>query len=65
MHGPLPADDHIVLDNNGWQSPDHDIAVLAYHLWMKRGCPIGSPDDDWFRAEADLKNHLKVQAAAG
>jgi hypothetical protein len=28
-----------------------DIARLAYHLWEERGCPIGSPEDDWFRAE--------------
>jgi len=28
-----------------------DIARLAYHLWEERGCPIGSPDEDWFRAE--------------
>ncbi len=27
------------------------IAALAYFYWQQRGCPIGSPDDDWFRAE--------------
>lgn len=33
--------------------PDH-IAKLAYALWESRGCPIGSPEEDWFRAEQDL-----------
>lgn len=31
-----------------------DIAALAYALWQERGCPIGSPDEDWFRAESEL-----------
>jgi hypothetical protein len=32
----------------------NEIAVLAYKLWMDRGCPVGSPDEDWFRAEREL-----------
>ena len=34
----------------GWQ----DIADRAYCLWMERGCPAGSSDEDWFRAEVEL-----------
>lgn len=30
------------------------IAILAYYLWQKRGCPEGSPEEDWFRAEHEL-----------
>jgi Protein of unknown function (DUF2934) len=30
------------------------VKLLAYTLWQKRGCPIGSPDDDWFQAEKIL-----------
>ena len=33
--------------------PDH-IAELAYTLWESRGCPIGSPEEDWFKAEQEL-----------
>jgi hypothetical protein len=29
----------------------NDIAALAYQLWEARGCPMGSPDEDWYRAE--------------
>lgn len=31
-----------------------DIARLAYSYWEARGCPYGSPEEDWFRAEAEL-----------
>jgi len=30
------------------------IALLAYSYWKQRGCPIGSPDEDWFHAERDV-----------
>jgi hypothetical protein len=31
------------------------IEKLAYRLWAERGGPLGSPDDDWFRAEQEFK----------
>jgi hypothetical protein len=27
------------------------IAELAYYLWRERGCPDGSPEEDWYKAE--------------
>lgn len=37
-------------------APDRDaIAVLAYQLWQQRGCPEGSGEEDWARAEALLR----------
>jgi len=30
------------------------IASLAYALWQRRGCPEGSPQQDWLRAEEAL-----------
>jgi hypothetical protein len=34
----------------------HDeIAALAYELWQARGCPYGSSEDDWLRAESELR----------
>jgi hypothetical protein len=32
-----------------------DIAALAHSLWQTRGCPDGSPDEDWFRASQELR----------
>jgi len=40
------------------------VAALAYKMWQERGCPIGSDQEDWFRAESELKN-AKTVAAAG
>ena len=35
--------------------PSHEaIARLAYAIWQERGCPWGSPDQDWLRAEQKL-----------
>jgi hypothetical protein len=39
-----------------------DIAILAYRLWQQRGCPIGSDQEDWFRAEQGIKNRTIVMA---
>jgi hypothetical protein len=39
--------------------PDRtEIAALAYQLWEERGCPIGTPEEDWLRAEEELKAAL-------
>ena len=35
-------------------SRPHHVAELAYTLWESRGCPIGSPEEDWFKAEQEL-----------
>ncbi len=31
------------------------IERLAYQYWQERGRPVGSPLEDWFRAEAQLQ----------
>jgi hypothetical protein len=37
------------------------IAIRAYQRWEKRGCPIGSPEEDWVYAEEELRILLDVQ----
>jgi hypothetical protein len=35
----------------------HDeIAALAHQLWRERGCPEGSPEEDWFHAAEQLRS---------
>ena len=35
---------------------DHEkIAALAYLHWQSRGCPLGSPEEDWLTAERELQ----------
>ncbi len=35
-----------------------DIAALAHELWLKRGCPKGSPEEDWFHAAEELRSRF-------
>jgi Protein of unknown function (DUF2934) len=32
-----------------------EVAIMAYQLWEVRGCPYGSPEDDWYKAERRIK----------
>ena len=55
---PESSDDTPTVDASKTISVEVDesgIAALAYELWQERGCPIGSPEEDWFRAEQELK----------
>jgi len=37
---------------------ESEIAAVAYQLWLAKGGPVGSDQEDWFRAEAMLNNAL-------
>jgi hypothetical protein len=48
----VPKDHSLVSDG-----PDIDaIKARAYELWMERGCPHGSADQDWHMAEQELRS---------
>jgi hypothetical protein len=37
--------------------PSHEeVASLAYNYWVERGFAHGSPEQDWLRAEAELRH---------
>ena len=38
-----------------------DIAALAHELWQARGCPEGSPQEDWFHAAEELRSRAHVR----
>ena len=44
-----------VAHSNGFPSYE-EVSRLAYDYWQARGCPDGSSEEDWLRAEHDLKN---------
>lgn len=33
-----------------------EVRQLAYSYWQARGCPYGSAEEDWFRAEHQLNS---------
>ncbi len=40
--------------------PREEIERLAYFYWLERGGQGGSPEDDWFRAEAELRRRYGI-----
>jgi len=51
QNAPVPTTGH------GVASFGHEeIAALARELWQGRGCPIGSPEEDWFHAVEELRS---------
>jgi hypothetical protein len=46
-------------------APSHEeIATLAYTYWLERGCQGGSPEEDWQRAERELRVQASATSAA-
>ena len=39
------------------------IEHVAYEFWVQRGRPMGSPEEDWFRAEQRLRREGPVEEA--
>ena len=39
---------------------ENEIATVAFQLWLDSGCPIGSDQEHWFRAEAMLLRNSSV-----
>ena len=40
------------------------VAALAYKMWQERGCPFGSDQEDWFRAENEIKSRKALAEGA-
>jgi hypothetical protein len=42
-------------------SEHEEIATLAYFLWEARGRQIGSPEEDWLRAEQEYRRRASTR----
>jgi hypothetical protein len=42
--------------SSGDYPSEERIQLVAYQLWMDRGCPIGSPEIDWLEAERTCRS---------
>jgi hypothetical protein len=42
-----------------------EIQRLAYQFWEERGCPLDSPDIDWWRAEQKLLESAPPETGDG
>ena len=52
------------LSSDRAEQGEEAIARLAYQLWLQRSCPVGSPEDDWFRAENLLRGSESIATAS-
>jgi hypothetical protein len=44
------------------QTEEQDrVAKLAHALWQSRGCPMGSPEQDWIEAERQLRTAAQLE----
>jgi len=54
---------HEVVMEPRREADHHDIAELAYHLWMERGQPDGSAEQDWYEAAEMLRGKVNSSNA--
>lgn len=54
LYPPVPTE-ATTSDVPAAQWDEEDVARLAYSYWEARGCEGGSPEEDWLRAEQQLK----------
>ena len=57
---PVPAATASLLNLNGAVNgpvTSAQIAERAYFLWLEKGCPEGTADQDWVEAERQLSAH--------
>ena len=45
------------------ETAEATVARLAYQLWLQRGSPDGSPDEDWYRAESLLESGITAASS--
>jgi hypothetical protein len=50
---------------DGGDPEPEEIARLAYQYWQQRGCPTGTPEEDWFRAEQEIKLRQQERVQKG
>jgi DUF2934 family protein len=60
----LPANDVERTAVSAASPTQEEIARLAYSYWEARGYEGGSPEEDWFRAERELRSKLARREVA-
>ena len=54
-----------VRDVGSDEAEQDEIARLAHESWLERGSPIGTPEEDWFRAEAEVRSRQSKRNLQG
>jgi hypothetical protein len=59
-YGPALAEEELSGSDEMGAMAHDEIAQLAYSYWEARGNRGGSPWEDWFRAEQELKQRKEL-----
>lgn len=52
---PIAVENHVSTDTKPARVTHEEIARLAHRFWIERGRQHGRPEDDWLRAEQELR----------
>ena len=55
----LPAQDRSRSQNGASNVTDEQIRERAYQLYLERGRQHGNHEDDWYRAESELRGYKR------
>ena len=55
-----PEPDRPAKSSTDLPVPHEEIARRAYQLWEERGKPHGSHEEDWYRAEDELRRQSEA-----
>jgi hypothetical protein len=53
----IPDESEAIASNSANAIAEDAISKRAYQLWVGRGCPEGSPEQDWYQAESELRSN--------
>jgi hypothetical protein len=59
----IPEEAEAIAGNGASGIAEDAISKRAYELWLERGCPEGSPEQDWYQAESEMRSHGGQPAA--
>jgi hypothetical protein len=52
------------MEQHAGYTDESAVRVKAYELWLQRGCPQDSPEDDWYQAERLLYTEPRALSVA-
>ena len=52
------------MEQHAGHTDESEVRVKAYELWLQRGCPQDSPEDDWYQAERLLCTEPRAPSVA-
>jgi hypothetical protein len=52
------------MEQDAGYTDESAVRVKAYELWLQRGCPQDSPEDDWYQAERLLQTEPRALSVA-